>query len=144
LVKTAAGLQGSDLTIAPPGSRCGQVPKKYGCAASVSNILLIKHQLTAREFACDVDALEHVLVSKKGATHVDQGDLKKGDIVIGREQRDGSHGRHVGIVDVDENGKLVVYNNHSGWFQKDSLQERFGNQYKHVYGLRLNIAEKNS
>jgi len=139
LVKSAEDLLGTDLTTSPSGSRCGPTEKKYGCAASISNILLKEHQISPHEFCTSVDDLERLLVHHKGSVHVDLAHLQKGDIVIGREQLDGSGGRHVGIVDVGPDGQLTVLNNHSGCFNRDPLQQRFLDQYGHVYGLRLNI-----
>jgi hypothetical protein len=140
LVKTAEDLLGTDLTISPSGSRCGPTEKRFGCAASISNILLKDHQISSHEFCNSVDDLERLLVRQKGAVRVGMAQLRKGDIVIGRDQLDGSSGRHVGIVDVGLGGQLMVLNNHAGCFSRDPLKQRFFDQYGQVYGLRLKCA----
>jgi hypothetical protein len=137
LVQIANANVNKDLTVAPRGAEVSSIPKKFGCAATLSNLLLKDHKIDAKEFQNNVDGLEKLLVNQIGATHIDAPDLKKGDIVVGRDQKDGSGGRHVGVVDVDAKGKLVVLNNWGGHLKRDDLKTRFFDKYNQVYGLRL-------
>jgi hypothetical protein len=137
LVQTAAGLVGKDLTIAPPGTHAGKIPKALGCAASISNVLIKDHEIGIKDFNINVDGLEKMLKDQKGATMVKAADLRPGDIVVGRDEKGGSDGRHVGIVGLNAQGQLVAFNNNDGRFASNGLKDRFLDKYRQVYGLRL-------
>jgi len=136
LVDTASSLLGQDLTVAPRGLGIGHIPKKYGCAAALSNVNQKAGIFGRKEFSASVDGFEDLLQAK-GAKEVPASQLRKGDYVFGRGENDGSGGRHVGIVDVDSKGNLVVLNNHVGVFSSDTVKDRFLDRYKTVYGMRL-------
>jgi len=127
---------GKDLTVAPRGLGIGEIPKKYGCAAAMSNLSQKAGLFDRKEFSASVDGFESLL-QRKGAEVVSASQLKKGDFVFGRGELDGSGGRHVGVVDTDSKGNLVVLNNHVGVLKSDTVQGRFLDRYKTVYGLRL-------
>ncbi|MBS1994352.1 MAG: hypothetical protein JSS83_27760 [Cyanobacteria bacterium SZAS LIN-3] len=136
LVDFARGAQGRDLTIPPRGLGIGDVPKKYGCAAALSNIGQKTGLFGPGEFSASVDGVEALLKSK-GAKRVDLNHLQDGDIIVGRGEKDGSGGRHIGIADVGAGGKVSVYNNHVGVWTRDTLKDRFLDRYSTVYALRL-------
>ncbi|MBU6455256.1 MAG: hypothetical protein KGS72_26030 [Cyanobacteria bacterium REEB67] len=137
LVQTASDLVGHNLTKPPKGADVSYVPPKFGCAATMSNLMIADKQATAKDFNESVDGFEKFLVNQKHAVKVDAAHLQKGDFVIGREERDGSHGRHVGLVDVDSKGHKTAFNNRVGSLVNDGLKERFFDRYKVVYGWRV-------
>ena len=129
---------GHDLTVGPRGSHLGHVPKKFGCAASVSNVLHDDGVISLSQMSASVDGLEKTALHDLKGERVEFSKLQKGDLVVGRGERDGSGGRHIGVVDADPNGKLVAYNNHAGTFKSDPLNVRFGpSRYKESYGIRI-------
>jgi hypothetical protein len=136
LAPTAESLVGKNLTQGPAGYGFPPIPKAKGCAASVSNVLIKDGQIPPKDFQFNVDDLESMLKTK-GATVVDAAHLQKGDIIVGRDEKDNSGGRHVGIVDVNDKGQLVALNNNDGVFGSSDLQSRFFAKYGEVYGLRL-------
>ena len=136
LLETARHLLNHDLAKAPVGSHIGAIPKRFGCAASISNVLIADHLIGKNEFNLNVDGLESVIAAH-GGTRVEKSDLQKGDIVVGRDQIDGSGGRHMGIVDMGADGQLQVLNNAGGRFVSNNLPHRFFEQFHDVYGWRL-------
>jgi hypothetical protein len=129
---------GQDLTVGPRGAHLGHVPKKFGCAASVSNVLHDEGVISLKQMSASVDGVEKTAMQDLKGERVRFDQLRKGDLVIGRDERDGSGGRHIGVVDVDEKGTLVAYNNHGGKFKSDPLDVRFGPQrYGESYGIRI-------
>ena len=138
LLDNAESMVGKSLLNQPRDSqyRGSDVPPNLGCAATVSNLLMMSNpEFTGRDFQINVDKLESTLRRNLEAYRLsDSANPQPGDIVIGRDGRGG--GRHVGILGPVENGQQMVFNNSGGQLAKEPLAKAF-ERYKTIYYLRV-------